>query len=239
MDFVKTGLRWLPLAILIVCLILFFYFHLYSYFTFAELKQHRQALLQWTKLHYLEVVIGYLIIYQLVAATSIPVSLYLTLLGGFLFGIVAGTIYVVIGATLGSIWLFLAVNTALGDFFARRSKKWIGKMRQGFVDNAASYLLVLRLIPIFPFWVINFVAAFLGVPLKTFFWTTLIGIIPGSLVYVALGNSLGRILDAGQTPQLNVIFKPFILIPLLALAVLSLLPVIYNHFRTRSHEKHD
>ena len=239
MVFRRNILRWFPLAILALCLILFFYFHLYSYLDFSTLKQHRQELLQWNRQHYLLAVIGYLVIYQLAVAVSIPGAVYLTLLGGFLFGILAGTVYTVIGATLGSVWLFLAVNTALGNFFAHRSQKWIHKMRQGFVDNAFNYLLVLRLVPIFPFWVVNIVPALLGVSLKIFFWTTLIGIIPGSLVYTMLGNGLGHILDVGQTPQLTIIFKPFILIPLLALALLSLLPVIYKHFKGKSHVKRD
>lgn len=236
----KVVLKWMPLTVLALCLILFFYFHLYSYLSFSVLKQHRQELLQWTDQHYALAVAGYLVIYQLATAISIPGAVYLTLLGGFLFGIFLGTLYTVIGATVGAIWLFLAVKTALGDFFARRSEQWISKMREGFRGNAFNYLLVLRLIPIFPFWVVNIVPALLGVSLKTFFWSTLIGIIPGCVVYILLGNSLGQILDANQTPQLTIIFKPFIFVPLLALALLSILPVMYTHFKKgKAHVKSD
>lgn len=236
---VKKLLHWLPLAFLIIILFLFFYFHCYEYLSLSALQQHRHWLSQWTAQHYLLAVLSYMLIYQLAVAVSIPGAVFLTLIGGFLFGIVAGALYVVCSATLGAIWLFLAVNSALGDWLTQRSSGWVDKMRRGFQENAFNYLLVLRLIPIFPFWVVNIVPAILGVRLRTFFLATLIGIIPGSLVYVTLGNSLGSILDAGQTPNLGIIFAPDIILPLLGLALLSLLPVIYKHWKGKPHDENN
>jgi uncharacterized membrane protein YdjX (TVP38/TMEM64 family) len=94
-------------------------------------------------------------------------------------------------------------------------------------------MLFLRLIPLFPFWLVNLVPAFLGVPLRTYFFATLVGVIPGALVFASLGNGLGVILDAGEKPDLGIMFRPEVLLPLLALAVLALLPVAYKKFKAR------
>jgi uncharacterized membrane protein YdjX (TVP38/TMEM64 family) len=95
---------------------------------------------------------------------------------------------------------------------------------------------VLRLIPLFPFWLVNIVPAFLGVPVRTYVLGTAIGIIPGSLVYASVGNGLGAVFDAGQTPDLGIIFKPAILLPIVGLAVLALLPIAYRRFKVRKKE---
>jgi uncharacterized membrane protein YdjX (TVP38/TMEM64 family) len=107
-------------------------------------------------------------------------------------------------------------------------------MEAGFRENAFNYLLVLRLIPLFPFWLVNLVPAFLGVPLRTYVVATLLGIIPGSLVYASVGNGLGVVFDQGDTPDLGIIFKPAILGPILGLAALALLPVVYRRYKARS-----
>jgi uncharacterized membrane protein YdjX (TVP38/TMEM64 family) len=109
-------------------------------------------------------------------------------------------------------------------------------MEEGFRQDALSYLLVLRLIPIFPFWLVNIVPAFLGVPLGTYVLGTFVGIIPGSFVYASVGNGLGAVFDAGGTPDLGIIFEPAILLPIVGLAVLALLPIAYRRFKARRRE---
>ena len=109
-------------------------------------------------------------------------------------------------------------------------------MEEGFRRDALSYLLVLRLIPIFPFWLVNIVPAFLGVPLRTYVLGTFVGIIPGSFVYASVGNGLGAVFDAGGTPDLGIIFAPAILLPIVGLAVLALLPIVYRRFKARKRE---
>ena len=106
-------------------------------------------------------------------------------------------------------------------------------MEAGFRKNAFNYLLTLRLIPIFPFWLINLVPAFLGMPLRSYAVATFVGIVPGSLVFASLGNGLGAILDAGGELDLGILIKPAVLFPLLALAVLALLPVAYKKIKGR------
>ena len=104
-------------------------------------------------------------------------------------------------------------------------------MEEGFRENALSYLLVLRLIPLFPFWLVNLVPAFLSVRVWTFVLGTFLGIIPGSFVYVMVGNGLAMIIDAGKQPDLGVIFEPEVLIPICGLVLLSLIPIAYKRLR--------
>src|SRR5699024_5254344 len=154
-----------------------------------------------------------------------PGAVWLTLAGGFLFGIVAGTALVVIAATLGATLIFLAARTVLARPLRARAGGWIDRVGRGFRQGEASYLLIMRLVPVVPFWIANLAPAFLGVRLSTFVWTTFAGIIPGTLVYISIGAGLGEELARGERPDLGVIFEPHILGPLLGLAALAALPV--------------
>lgn len=220
--------RWIPLLIILIAFILIIYFRLYKYLSFNELQKHHEILKQWTEKHYLMAVLLYMVIYIIAVALSVPGATILTITGGFLFGYIFGTIYVVISATIGACCIFLAVKTALGEWLEKKAVRWVHRMEEGFKKNAISYLLFLRLVPIFPFWAINIVPALLGVRFRIFAFTTLIGIIPGSLVYVLVGNGLESLLELGKKPNLGIIFEPQILIPLLCLAIFSLIPIIYK-----------
>ena len=226
--------RFIPLILLVIGLVLFFYFRLYQYLSFTQLKAHRDLLLQWTSTHYELAVLAYFVIYIVAVAISIPGAIFLTLTGGFLFGIVFGTIYTVIAATIGATLLFIAVKTAFGTWLANKANTWVKRMQQGFQENAFNYLLFLRLIPLFPFWAVNIAPALLNMRLVPFMVATLVGIIPGSLVYVALGNGLQEIFANNQTPNLGVIFKPVILLPIVGLAILALVPIIYKKMSSRT-----
>ncbi|KTD14749.1 mercuric reductase [Legionella gratiana] len=228
--------RWLPLIILVGLLILFFSFRLNKYLSFDLFRENRSLIVSWTNKHSLIASLLFMGCYIFFVAISFPGAVYLTLIGGFLFGIVWGTVFVVISATIGATLVFFAVRTALGEWLAQKASGWIGRMRQGFQHNAFSYLLTLRLIPLFPFWVVNIVPGLLGVSAKTFILATLIGIIPGSAVYVIAGNGLSHVFAANQSPDLHIIFEPQIIGALLALGALSLISPIY-HFFTRSHHK--
>lgn len=223
--------RWIPISILVIALGLAIYFRLYEYLSFAALEQHHAQLKAWTEQNYLMVVLIYMAVYIIAVAVSIPGAVFLTITGGFLFGYVFGTIYVVISATIGACLLFLAVKTALGDWLEKKTSGWVVRMERGFQKNAFSYLMFLRLVPLFPFWVVNIVPAVLNVRLRIFVIATFLGIIPGSFVYVSVGNGLGSLLAAGQTPDLGIIFKPSILIPIIGLAVLSLVPILYKKYK--------
>lgn len=225
--------RMTPLLVLVAGLVAFFALGLHRYVTLEALNDNRERLLDWVAGKGMVAGLAFVGVYAVAVAFSIPGGALLSITAGFLFGIVVGSFYVVIGATLGATALFLAARMGLGDFLQARAGPAVRKMEAGFQENAVSYMLVLRLIPIFPFWLVNLVAALIGVPLGVYVVTTLFGIVPGTLVYVSLGNGVGAILDAGESPDLGLIFKPEILLPVLGLALLSLLPVIYKKVKGR------
>ncbi|UEM20047.1 TVP38/TMEM64 family protein [Skermanella mucosa] len=223
--------RFLPLAVLAAGLVAFFALGLHRYLNFSSLGEHRETLLDLVGRHPVAAPLGFIAVYAAAVAFSIPGAAVLTIAGGFMFGTLAGGIYVVTGATLGAVGVFLAARTALGSGLRRRAGPWMARLEAGFHENALSYLLVLRLVPLFPFWLVNLVPAFLGVPLGTYALGTFLGIIPGSFVYASVGNGVGAVFDAGGTPDLSIIFKPEILLPIAGLSLLALVPVIYKKFK--------
>jgi uncharacterized membrane protein YdjX (TVP38/TMEM64 family) len=225
--------RMLPLAVLLAGLVAFFALGLNRYVSLDALSENRQLLLGWVDQNGLIAGLTFVAVYAASTAFSIPGGAVLTITGGFLFGIVVGALYVVIGATLGATALFLAARTALRELLRARAGPAIKKMEAGFHRNAVSYMLVLRLVPLFPFWLVNIVPALIGVPLGIYVATTFFGIIPGTVVYSSLGNGLGAILDAGEEVNLGLIFEPEVLLPLMGLALLSLVPVVYKRVKGR------
>src|SRR5439155_18197755 len=137
---------------------------------------------------YLLSVFAYILTYMIGVAISIPGAVFFTLTGGFLFGITLGSFYAVISATLGATILFIAVKIALADWFTKKSGAKIKQMEKGFKENAFNYLLLLRLIPLFPFWLVNVIPALLDVRIRTFITATFLGIIPGAFIFASLGN---------------------------------------------------
>ena len=230
-----TWRRFLPAAVLLGGLVLFFALGGQRYLGFDTLESHREALQALVAAHRFAAVLVFIAGYTLMAAFSIPGALVMTVAAGFLFGTLLGAASSVVGATLGGIAVFLVARTALGDLLRDRAGPAVGKMRAGFQEDALSYLLVLRLIPLFPFWLVNLVPAFLGVSLKVFILGTALGIIPGSLVYASVGNGLGAIFEAGDTASIkDAIFAPEVLLPIAGLIALSLLPVIYKKMTHRN-----
>jgi uncharacterized membrane protein YdjX (TVP38/TMEM64 family) len=146
----------------------------------------------------------------------------------------------VVGATLGATMLFLAARTALGDVLRARAGPSLRKLEAGFRENELSYMLVLRLVPLFPFWLVNLAPAFLGVRTSTFIIGTFVGIIPGALVFASVGTGLGAILASGGTPDGSALLQPHVLLPIGGLVILALIPVVLKRFRHRpaSHLEH-
>jgi uncharacterized membrane protein YdjX (TVP38/TMEM64 family) len=223
--------RIVPLLIIAVGLILFFVLGLDRYLSFDALHLHRQELVVWVQAHPWTAPLAYMLIYILVVAFSVPGATVMTVSGGFLFGAMAGTLYAVIGATIGATLLFLIAKTALGDYLLARAGGNFNRMRQGFADDALSYLLVLRLIPVFPFFLVNLAPAFLGVSLRVYVIATFFGIIPAGFVYALAGAGIGGVLDRGGVITVSGVLTPQILGALVGLALLALLPVIYKRFR--------
>ena len=210
---------------------LFFALGLDRYATLDTLRDNREALSAWVAANKGLAILVYVGAYAAMVAFSLPGALAATLTGGFLFGTVLGGAATVIAATVGATILFIAARTAFGDLLRAKAGPAIKRMEAGFRENAFSYLLVLRLVPLFPFFLVNLAPAFLGVTLPTFVAATFIGIVPGTFVFASLGNGLGAVFDAGRTPDLGLIKEPQVILPLLALAVLALVPVFYRRIR--------
>jgi uncharacterized membrane protein YdjX (TVP38/TMEM64 family) len=226
----------LPILILMLILFVVLAFKLHGYFTFETLRENHDFLVRWTQDHPILAGIAFITAYILVVAVSLPVAVYFNIMAGFLFGMFFGTVYAVIGATIGSILIFLAVNTAFGEWLEKRAKGWVKQLERGFQKNAFNYLLVIRLIPVIPFWAVNIGAALLNIKLKPFAIATFFGIIPETVLYVWMGSGLEEIFNAGQTPSLDMLWVPSTVIPLLALALLPLIPLVYQKIK-KSHKK--
>jgi uncharacterized membrane protein YdjX (TVP38/TMEM64 family) len=186
------------------------------------LRTHREALAGWVGANAVVAGLAYVAAYVTAVAFSLPGAVFLTLAGGFLFGAVAGTLLTVTGATIGATLVFVFARAILGANALDRFGAPAARLADGIRRNAASYLLVLRLVPLFPFFLVNLVPAFVGVALPTYVATTFVGIIPGTAVFSLAGAGLGALLDQGDAITPATILTPKILAGLLGLAALSL-----------------
>ena len=223
--------RILPVAVLLAGLVLFWALGLGQYFSFDALSRHHAELTAWVAAHGVLAALAFIAAYAVVVAFSLPIAVLITPVGGFLFGPWLGATLAVVGATLGAVAVFLAARTALRDVFRARAGKTLAKLEDGFKRDAFNYLLFLRLVPVFPFWLVNIVPALLGMSLGAYTLGTLIGIIPGAVVYASIGAGFGMLFERGEVPNFGVIFEWKILLPLLGLAALSLLPIIYTRLK--------
>ena len=226
--------RFIPITVLVAGFCLFFAFGLQDYVSIQILRENRETLLDFVTEQKVLAIAVYMLVYILAIAFSVPGGLLLTVTGGFLFGAVLGATTVVIAATLGASLLFLAARSAFGEFLRAKAGPWLVKLQDGFSENAFNYLLVLRLVPLFPFFIVNIVPAFLGVSLRTYFVATMIGIIPGTAVFAIFGAGIGSVLDQGGDLSLSGVLTPQMIAGLVGLAMLALVPVIYKKIHRKS-----
>ena len=205
-----------------------------SYLSLDTLQTHREALTGWVSKNILLAALAYVSVYVVAVAFSMPGAVFLTLSGGFLFGAVMGTLLTVVGATIGATLIFLFAKTLFGENALDRFGAPAARLAEGIRKNAASYLLVLRLVPLFPFFLVNLVPAFVGVPLATYALTTFFGIMPGTAVFSLAGAGLGSVLDQGGAITPGSILTPQIIGGLVGLAALSLAAIpIKKRFEAR------
>ncbi|MFO1396886.1 MAG: VTT domain-containing protein [Burkholderiales bacterium] len=197
----------------------------HRYLTLDTIKRHRDLLLAFTEAHYVQALAIAFVTYTAAVAFSIPGAVLLSLVVGFVFGRWAGTLLVLFAATLGAALLFLAARYVFADAARRRLGPAGRRINEGFTRNAWSYLLFLRLVPAFPFFLVNIAVAFSSVPLSTFVAATFVGIIPGTFVFVNLGETLSRI-DSLQGLLSLPALGAFAL-----LGVLALVPVAVRRWR--------
>lgn len=228
-DSGKSSIGKLLIAIILAVAIgAFFYFDLGRFLSLSALKENRDSLLVFTEANFAAAVGIFIASYAIVTGLSLPGAVILTLAGGFLFGAVGATLFVNIGATTGATLAFLTARYLLRDTVEQKFGKWLGPFQEGFSRNAFSYLLTLRLIPLFPFFVVNLVSGLTRVNVGTYVAATAMGIIPGSFVYAYAGRQLGTINSLKEIASPNVI-GAFVLLGLLALV-----PVVYKRFSTKS-----
>ncbi len=206
-------------------------FDLQQYLTFDALRGNRERLLSWIDGNFIVASATFVAIYAAGVVFVPPSGSAMKVTGGFLFGAIIGTTCVVVGATIGATLLFLVAKLSLGDFLRERAGPGIRKMEAGFQENELSYMLVLRLVPPFPFWLVNLAPAFLGVRLRTFVIGTFFGIIPGTAVFAIFGAGLGSVFDSNQEISLKGVVTPEILAGLVGLGLLSLIPVVYKRYK--------
>ena len=193
-----------------------------DHLSLATLAAHREALGAFVAANLAVAALAYLGIYIAAVAFSLPGAVFLTLAGGFLFGAAGGTALTVVGATIGATLVFLFAQRLFGADALDRLGPKARALGEGIRRNAASYLLVLRLVPLFPFFLVNLVPAFVGVRLRTYVLTTTLGILPGTAVFSLAGAGLGEVLAMGGAFDPRAVLTPQILGALLGLAALSL-----------------
>lgn len=202
----------------------FFYFDLGQYLSLDSLKANRDNLLSYTEANFGTAVGIFILLYIIQTGFSLPGGAIMTLAGGFLFGSVLGTLFVNLGATTGATLAFLVARYLLRDWVESKFGDRLGPIQAGFAQNAFSYLMTLRLIPAFPFFLVNLVSGLTRVNLGTYVAATSLGIIPGSFVFAFAGRQLGTINSLGE------IASPPVLLAFTLLGLLALMPIIYRKF---------
>lgn len=215
------------------------------------LVRHRAALEAIVSEHLVAALAAFVALYITAVALSVPGAVYLTISSGILFGAVVGGLASIIGATVGATALFLVARTALGELLARRAGPVAARIAAGFREDAFSYLLFLRLVPVFPFFLVNLVPALCGVALLPFVAATALGIIPATFAFAFFGAGLDSVLLAHQTSyesclaagrsdcrldfDLQAAITPQLIAAFVALGVIALLPIMVKRWRARRH----
>lgn len=231
--------RFAPIAIVIGGLIFAYAMGWQRFFTLDYLAESREVLKTYVADNYLLSLGGFAALYTIAVAFAFPAASILTIFGGFLFGWLIGGIVIAFGATLGAAALFVAARSAFGDFLRSRvGGKRIQALADGFEKDAFGYLLVLRLAPVFPFFLMNIAPALFNVPLRAYVAATFLGILPGTFAYTFLGQGVESVLIAAESAGTSVgvadLVTPQITIAFAALAIVAAIPTIIRKWRERA-----
>jgi len=229
----RPFIRHLPLLI-VVSVAAVGAFTLRDYLSFDTLRDNRESLLAYRDQNFFGLAVLFIAVYIAIVAFSLPGAAVASVTGGFLFGLLAGTLFNITAATIGAALIFLAARWGLGEMLSAKLEASEGRMQKiktGLRDNEVSVLLLLRLVPAVPFFVANLLPALVGVRFGTFLWTTAIGIIPGGIVFTWIGVGLGEVFDRGEDPDLSLLWEPQIIGPILGLCLLAAMPIVINTLR--------
>jgi uncharacterized membrane protein YdjX (TVP38/TMEM64 family) len=218
-----------PLIILGLGLILFLAFDLGRFVSIKALAENYNAITAMVAENLILAMVMFFFLYVIAVAFSLPIATPLTLTGGAVLGYLAAPI-IIVAATLGALILFLAARGALADTLSKRAGPFMTKLSKGFHEQPFFWLLALRLIPLAPFWAVNIAPALLGMRTSQYILATLIGIAPGTTVYVAVGRGFDAVLSAGKAPDLSTLGDIRIIAPLVGLGVLALIPILVQKF---------
>jgi uncharacterized membrane protein YdjX (TVP38/TMEM64 family) len=208
----------------------------FDYLSLETLRTQQDALRGFVTEHLFLAVGAYVLIYAAATLFMIPGALWITIAGGFLFGLYGGTPATIVGATLGASLLFFAARTSIGAALRERAGPFVKKMERGFQEDAFSYMFALRFLPVVPFPVANIAPAILGAKYRDYAITTALGIIPGVIAYTWIGAGLGATFAAGEDPNIASIARN--LVPAFAaLGVVSLIPVAYKKLFSKKAAK--
>lgn len=228
-----TWWRHAPLAI-IATVALIGAFTLSDYLTFDTLQANREALLAFRDANYPAMAVIFIVVYVVIVAFSLPGAAVASVTGGFLFGLALGTTFNVIAASIGACAIFLAARWGLGQALSTRieaSEGTLKRLKNGLHDNEISFLFLMRLVPAVPFFVANLVPALVGVGFVNFAMTTVLGIIPGAVVFTWIGVGVGEVFDRCGRPDLSLLWEPQVIGPILGLCVLAALPILIKALR--------
>ncbi len=226
-------LRHAPFAIIVLAAVVGF-FTLGDIVSFDTLRDNREALMAYRDSNFATLAAAFVVIYFLIVCFSLPGAAVASVTGGFLFGLPLGTTFNVMAASLGAFAIFLAARWGLGRALAARldaSEGTLKKIKQGLRDHEVSVLFLMRLVPAVPFFAANLLPALVGVRFFNYVYTTVLGIIPGALVFTWIGVGLGEVFDRGERPDLSLLWEPQVIGPILALCVLAILPIVIKTFR--------
>lgn len=212
----KKHTKWLFGLIAILVVAAFFYFDLGQWLSLESLKKQQAALSGIVNEHFLISVFVFFLIYLAVAAFSLPGAAVLTLAGGAIFGFVTGFVTVSFASSIGALLAFLGARFLFRDFIKKRFADQLAPIEKGLEKDGAFYLLSLRLVPLFPFFVVNLLMGLTNIPARTFYVFSQLGMIPGTLAFVYAGTQLAKI------QSLKDVLSPGLII---ALVIMGLLPI--------------
>lgn len=223
--------RFGPAILIVVAVIAAFASGFTRHLSLHELRDQRELLQALVHAHPALSVIAYVGVYAVVIALCLPAAMLMTLTGGFLFGPLIGGAAASIGVTLGGTIVFLVCRTAAGDVLRRRAGPKVGEIEDEVRRDAFFYIVSLRLFPIMPYWLATLALGFIELPLSTYVIGSLVGIVPISFVYAGLGSDLSRAFARGEHVNFHLMAQPQVFLPLLALAGLSIVPVVVRRYR--------
>jgi uncharacterized membrane protein YdjX (TVP38/TMEM64 family) len=245
-----TWQRWLPLLVLAVVMIggyLAGAHHLVSLDTIVALRDRFKSVIDAQPVF---AIAGFIITYAAAVSISLPGASLFTLAAGLMFGWWMGGLAAAVAATIGACVVFAIARTAFGEVLARKAGPQVAKLQAGFCENALSYLLFLRLVPAFPFFIVNIVPALLGIPFRTYLIGTALGVLPGTFAFASIGSGLDSVVmrakavqaaclraattaDCPLTIELATLITPEVKLACGLLGVLALIPVVLKYWRRR------